>query len=323
VSEQMSRRGLLRRLAETGLAAAGVSGAAIWLHGRQPRGTAAPPAPVSSFRVDAAAGAPRMVIARGTRPGPLVDAALEEMGGIERFIAKGDTVLVKPNAAFDRPAWQGTTTNPDVLGAVVAACRRAGAAEVLVTDNPIHAPEGCFRKTGLGRATEDAGGKVLLPRPSDFGPVALPGTILDGWSVYLEPLLRANKVIGIAPVKDHNLALASLTLKNWYGLLGGPRNRLHQRMDETIADLAALVRPTFSVLDGTRILLRNGPTGGSPDDVVAGDVIALCTDGVALDAFGATLLSRTADDLDYLRLAEEKGRGTRDWRSLDPREISL
>ncbi|MHC4957279.1 MAG: DUF362 domain-containing protein [Planctomycetota bacterium] len=320
MSNELSRRAMLGKVAKTGLAVAAVGGGAWWLHGRTPRGAAAAPRPVPSFAVDR--DGPRMVIARGTDAGALVDAALEEFGGIAQFVGKGDVVLVKPNAAFDRPEWMGTTTNPAVLRAVVKACVRAGAAEVIVTDNPIHAPEGCFRKTGLGRATEEAGGKVLLPRAAAFAPVALEGSILDGWPVYLEPLLRADKVIGIAPVKDHNLALASLTLKNWFGMLGGPRNRLHQKMDETISDLAALVKPTLSILDGSRILMRNGPTGGSPDDVVDGDVLAFCTDGVALDAFGATLLDRAPGDLEYLRLAESHARGTRDWMSLHPREIT-
>jgi uncharacterized protein (DUF362 family) len=319
MSDELTRRSMLKRLAGTGLAAAGVGGAAIWLHGREPRGSVPPPAIVPSFAVEGTRG---MVIARGPDPAALVDAALEELGGVEQFIARGDRVLIKPNAAFDRPAWQGATTNPAVLGAVVRSCMRAGAAEVVVTDNPIHAPEGCFRKTGLGKAAEDAGGRVLLPDDRAFAPVSLPDTVLDGWSVYLKPLLDADKVIGIAPIKDHNLARASITMKNWYGLLGGPRNRLHQKMDDAIADLAALIRPTFSVVDGTRILIRNGPTGGSPEDVVRGDLIAIGTDGVALDAFGATLLSLETDQLDYLRLATEKGRGTSDWRSLDPKEIS-
>ncbi|MHC4576279.1 MAG: DUF362 domain-containing protein [Planctomycetota bacterium] len=199
--------------------------------------------------------------------------------------------------------------------------RGGGRDRALHTDNPIHAPEGCFRKTGLARAAEEAGGRVVLPGAGDFGPVALPGTVLDGWPTLLGPLRGATRVIGIAPVKDHNLARASLTLKNWYGFLGGSRNLLHQQMDETIAALAALVRPTFSILDGTRILLRNGPTGGSPDDVVAGDVLALSADGVALDAFGASLLSLETDDLPYLRLAGERGLGTPDYRSLDLREV--
>jgi len=268
-------------------------------------------------------GEASLVIARGSPPKELVRAALEEMGGIQRFVVPGDVVLIKPNVAFDRPAWQGSTTNPEVLHAVVTLCRDAGATEVLVTDNPIHVPEGCFRKTGLGAAAESAGGTVILPSPRHFAPVSLPGTILDGWTIFLEPLLRATKVIGIAPVKDHNLALASMTMKNWYGLLGGPRNRLHQKLDETVAALSVMIRPTLSVLDGTRILISNGPTGGSPADVIQGDLIAMGTDGVALDAFGATLLDRTHADLRYLQLAVEHGRGTVDWRSLDPREITV
>lgn len=321
MTDRPTRREMLRRMGAAGLAAAGVAGGAAWLAGRPGR-RAPRPVALPAYTAERAGDGPAMVVARGPDPARLVDAALEEMGGIERFVSRGDVVLVKPNAAFDRPAWQGATTNPAVLGAVVAACVRAGAAEVRVTDHPIHAPEGCFRRTGLGRATEDAGGRVLLPRERDFRPVALPGTVLDGWPTLLGPLDGATKVIGIAPVKDHNLAGASLTLKNWYGFLGGPRNRLHQRIDEAIAALATLVRPTLSVLDGSRILMRNGPTGGSPDDVVAGDTVALATDGVALDSFGAGLLGIDAAELKWLGLAAAHGIGTTDWRSLDVREIA-
>ena len=139
----------------------------------------------------------------------------------------------------------------------------------------------------------------------------------------MAPLLRATKVIGIAPVKDHNLALASMTMKNWYGLLGGPRNRLHQRMDQTIATLASLVRPTLSVLDGSRIMIRNGPTGGSTDDLIAGDTLA-----IAHRHRGARRVRRdparvsSVDDLPYLR--HGRGRAARartDYESLQPREI--
>ncbi len=323
MSERVDRREALKRLGAAGATAAALGAGAVWLHGRPPRGSAAAPLVLPSWAVEAEAGAPQMVIARGSPDASLVAAALEELGGMQRFVARGDAVMVKPNAAFDRPAWQGSTTNPAVLRAVVEACVEAGASEVIVADNPIHVPEGCFRKTGLGKAAEDGGGRVWLPDPADFGPVALPGTILDGWSTFLGPLGRADKVIGIAPIKDHNLSGASMTLKNWYGLLGGPRNLLHQKLDETIATLSALVRPTLSILDGTRILIRNGPTGGSPDDVIRGDVVAMGTDGVALDAFGATLLSLSAADLPYLGLAQARGSGTVDWTSLDPREITV
>ena len=168
-----------------------------------------------------------------------------------------------------------------------------------------------------------AGARLVLPRAGAFRPTTLDGgTLIRDWPLFHEPFRGVTKLIGVAPVKDHNLANASLTLKNWFGLLGGPRNRLHQKLDETIAELAGMVRPTLSVLDGTRILMRNGPTGGSPADVVDGQVLAVATDGVALDAFGATLLERDPQALRYLALAQARGRGTVDWRSLDPREIT-
>jgi uncharacterized protein (DUF362 family) len=317
----LSRREILRRAGAAGLAAAGVAGVAAWLHRRPGWPPPEERVALPSWRAQGADEGARLVVARGTAPGALVEAALEELGGVERFVARGDVVLVKPNAAFDRPAWQGATANPEVVGAIVRACVRAGAAEVIVTDNPIHAPEGCFRKTGIGAAAEAAGGRVHLPRPSDFRPVALPGTLLDGWPVLVGPLARATKVIGIAPIKDHNLAKASLTLKNWYGLLGGPRNRLHQKMDETISTLSALVRPTLSVLDGSRIMVSNGPTGGSPADLRNGEVLAVSTDPVAVDAWGGEQLGLQPADLPYLGLAALRGAGTTDWRALDPREI--
>ncbi len=307
MTDATTRRDALRRITAAGLAVGSVAGLAAWL--RHTPGWPPPDARVTLPSYEVERDGPTLVVARGPQPAPLVEAALEEMGGIAAFIERGDRVLIKPNAAFDRPAWQGTTTNPDVVHAVVRACIGAGAAEVVVTDNPIHAPEGCFRKTGIGHAVESAGGRVLLPQPSAFANVALEDRVLDGWPVYVRPLLAATKLIGIAPAKDHNLARASMTMKNWYGLLGGPRNRLHQRMDDTIATLVELFRPTLSILDGTRVLIRNGPTGGSPEDVIAGDLIAMSTDPVALDTFGATLLGLEAKDLPYLALAESRGAG--------------
>ena len=74
------------------------------------------------------------------------------------------------------------------------------------------------------------------------------------------------------------------------------------------------------LVHGFHARVRDG--GGSPSDVVAGDLVAMSTDGVALDAFGATLLSLEAQELAYLGLAEQRGCGTADWRSLDPKEIT-
>lgn len=256
-----------------------------------------------------------MAVAEGPDPALAVRAALQELGGIQLFIKAGDRVLIKPNCAFDRPAHFGATSSPAVVGEMVRQCMAAGA-QVRVVDNPINNPEGCFVKSGLMDAVQSAGGEVWLPSASMFSRVQIGTLRIPDWEALYRPLDWADKLIGIPTVKSHNLCGVSLTMKNWYGLLGGARNRLHQAIHEVITDLAQFIRPTLAVLDGSRLLVDNGPTGGSPSDVRPGDVIAVGTDQVALDSFGARLLGYTPKDIAYLEMAAKMGLGTMDESNL-------
>src|SRR5207244_10009329 len=120
-----------------------------------------------------------------------------------------------------------------------------------------------FVRSGVRLAALNAGATVHLPSPSDFRTLVTPGATLIGrWPFFWRPFIGVTKVIGVAPVKDHNLCRASMTTKNWYGLLGGRRNQFHQDIHGIIADLAPMMRPTFVVLDGPRTLQRTGTTVG-------------------------------------------------------------
>ncbi|MBI2835795.1 MAG: DUF362 domain-containing protein [Acidobacteria bacterium] len=319
-----NRRDAIAQIARTGVAVAASVAAGVWLRNRAPSG----PPPGRRLRryslsVDPTRPAMAIVHGNGARAEHLVEAAIGELGGMARFIQPGDIVLVKPNVGFDRSPLLGATTDPYVVSAIVRLSIGAGASRVLVADNPINSPEGAFEKTGIKRAAEIAGAVVMYPRASAFESVAIDGVVLRDWPVFYTPLAAATKVIGVAPTKDHNLCGASMTLKNWYGLLGGARNRLHQKIHEVIADLASMIRPTLAVLDATRVLMTNGPTGGSLSDVMAGNTIVAGIDPVAVDAYGYTLLGRGSTELPYLRLAEERGLGRRDWKSMSYRELTI
>jgi uncharacterized protein (DUF362 family) len=200
----------------------------------------------------------------------------------------------------------------------------AGAKEVRVADNPIESPESCFLRSGIRKAAVDAGARIYLPRRADFATLNVPGAKwIENWPFFWNPFRGADKVIGVAPVKDHNLCGASMTTKNWYGLLGGRRNQFHQDIHGIIADLARMMKPTFVVLDGSRVLFRSGPTGGSLADVYAGDTIAASTDSLAADAFGwDDLLRREGEDLPaYFDNAAAQGLGNPDWRSVHRKEV--
>ena len=136
------------------------------------------------------------------------------------------------------------------------------------------------------------------------------------------PLRQVDKVIGMAPVKDHHRSGASMTLKNWYGLLGGRRNIFHQQIYAIIAELAQMVRPTLVILDGTWSMVSNGPTGGSLADLKPTHTLIAGTDPVAVDTLGAALLGKTPADLPYLLMAQKAGVGTTDYRSLKPVEMN-
>ncbi len=282
--------------------------------------------PVGGYAVQPPSTAALLGIARGASIVPCVRAAIDAIGGIGHFIQRGDIVVIKPNVAFERAAPLGATTNPEVLAALIHLVREAGAREVRVVDNPIESPESCFMRSGIQRAATDAGARVYLPSDGDFEYLNVPGaTWIESWPFFWRPFQGATKVIGVAPVKDHNLCRASMTTKNWYGLLGGRRNQFHQDIHGIIADLALMMRPTFVVLDGSRVLFRSGPTGGSLSDVRPGNTIVASTDSLAADAFGwDDLLARKGEALpDYFRRATARGLGTPDWRSVSSKEMQV
>jgi uncharacterized protein (DUF362 family) len=109
-----------------------------------------------------------------------------------------------------------------------------------------------------------------------------------------------------------------MTMKNWYGLLGGRRNVFHQDINTIIAELAIMVKPTVVILDGTVVMVTNGPTGGSVSDLKRADTLIASTDCIAADSFGCTLLGLKPSDLSYLAKAQKAGAGTTDYQSLKP-----
>jgi uncharacterized protein (DUF362 family) len=282
--------------------------------------------PPSGFAVPASSVLPHLGVARGTLVPAMVRAAVDAIGGIGRFVQRGDVVVIKPNVAFERPAVLGATTHPEVLTALIHLVREAGAAEVRVADNPIESPQSCFVRTGIQKAAVAAGARVFLPSPGEFETLNVPGaTWIEHWPFFWRPFQGANKVIGVAPVKDHNLCRASMTTKNWYGLLGGRRNQFHQDIHGIIADLALMLRPTFVVLDGSRILFRSGPTGGSLADVKVGRTIVASTDSLAADAFGwEELLERKGEALPaYFAKSAARKTGDPAWRNRLHKEVQV
>ncbi len=316
----MHRRDFLIRTGQAVALAAVTGGAGILFHNREVGGYSPILAVKPQFQIEPDSSLPAVTMAKNLDPITALHQSLDAIGGIRRFVNAGERVTVKPNIGWDRLPEQAANTNPLLVGEMVRLCLEAGAAEVVVTDMSCNEPRRCFLRSGIREAAEKAGGKVILPVEDDFVQVNLDGQMLTTWPV-LKHFVQTDKLINMPIVKQHSLSQCTIAMKNLYGILGGPRHQLHQQIDQSIVDLARFCTPTLTVVDATRVLLRNGPTGGSLDDVAAENSVMCATDQVAADARGAEFLGLQAHRVGHIRLAEKSGLGTMDYRAAGYKEI--
>ena len=248
------------------------------------------------------------------RAAELTRRMIEGLGGMARFVSPGDIVYVKPNIGWARAPEYAATTNPDVVGELVRLSIEAGAKEVLVGDRTCEQPKKCYEDSRIGPAVAAAGGRMVFPRR--FERIRSELNASREWLIDAN-YLEADRVINVAVAKHHALTGASLTMKNLFGIVGGERSRLHQRVHESIAELAFLFRPTLNVVDGVRTLVSNGPQGGSLRYVESPLTVIGGIDPVAVDTFALRHLFggryATAAQLPgFVARAEEYGVGRRE-----------
>ena len=269
-----------------------------------------------------AAEPPRSALAKSGDPGPLTRAAIEALGGMSRFVACGATVVLKPNIGWDRTPEQAANTHPAVVATLVTLALEAGAAKVRVMDHTCNDARRCYRRSGIEQAAKEAGAETLHLRDGRGTEMQIRGELIGAWPVHRE-VIEADVLINVPIAKHHSLTRASLGMKNWLGAVAGRRNQLHQNVPLASVDLAAFFKPQLTVLDGTRVLLRNGPQGGNPADVAHPRVVMAGVDPVAIDAYGGTLLNLTPEDLPHLALALQRRLGSLTWDAPDLATVDL
>lgn len=273
------------------------------------------------FRIvpqEVCAEAPRpssLALARGEDYEPLVAAVLAPLGGMKAFVRPGDKVVVKPNIGWDRAPELAANTNPAVVASLVKLALAAGAAQVLVFDRSCDETRRCYANSGILPAVT-----ALADRRADcpfidnrkFVPVKIEmGKSLTQWPIYRDAL-EADCYINVPVAKHHGLAKLTLGLKNTMGVIGGNRGDLHHNIGQRLADLNTVVRSKLTVIDATRIMLRNGPTGGSPNDVKKLDTLIASADPVAADAYATTLFGMKPEEIGSTKAAYALGLGEMD-----------
>lgn len=266
---------------------------------------------------------PDMVAVRNAEPVALFDAGIAAMGGMGRFVSRGQTVVLKPNASFDTVPELASNTNPALVQRIVEHCREAGAGRVIVVDHGFGNEQRTYSINGIGEAARN-GGAIIAPAEAArfYQQMTAQGRTLKEVMVH-EAVLEADVLINIPVLKHHGGAGMSGAIKNLMGVVWDRwayhRSNLHQ----CIADFLTVRRPDLTVVDAYRIVTKNGPRGGSPGDVTMGRMQLLSTDIVAVDAASARLLGAAPERFAHVTMAHQMGFGQIDPTKLRTRRIDL
>jgi uncharacterized protein (DUF362 family) len=264
-----------------------------------------------------------LVAARGGTPDKLFDAAIAALGGMGTFVRPGQTVVVKPNIAWDVPPERAANTHPLLVQRVVEHCREAKAKAVYVFDYTCDDWRRSYQTSGIEAAVRAAGG-TMAPGNSEgyFHPIRVGGRALVEAKEH-ELMLEADVVINVPVLKSHGSTGVTVAMKNLMGAVWDRaywhRNDLHQ----CIADFAGYRRPTLNVVDAYNVMMRHGPRSGTERDVVRMESLLISPDPVTADAAAARLFGLDPDAVRYIQLAAAAGAGRKDLEGLAIHRISL
>ncbi|HNR88421.1 MAG TPA: DUF362 domain-containing protein [Spirochaetota bacterium] len=280
--------------------------------------------PTTTKRPSNAAGAANTVIV--VKGGDLSKATIErmvrtgmaELGGIQRFVKKGMNVVIKPNIGWASKPERAHNTNPHLVEAVAAMCVKAGA-RVTIMDRPVHAVDRCYRLSGIQDAAKRCGAKMVAMDKRKFKEVPVKGGLsLSTVEVY-EDILNADLVINIPIAKHHGSGTVTLAMKNLMGAIGGSRGKYHiGNLHENIVDFTKAIPTGLVIIDALRVLLDNGPSGGSAKDIAEPRTILFGTNPVTMDAYATRFLNRQPSSVEHIRLAGREGMGV-----IDPAKMRI
>lgn len=252
----------------------------------------------------------------------MVQRGIKALGGMEKLVSKGDRVVIKPNIAWDRRPEFAANTNPFVVAALVELCIIAGARKVKVFDHTCSTNPGpAYTNSGIQKSSRKAGANVSFVDNRLFRDIKIPGgKVLKSWQFYEELIYQdeVDVLINVPIAKQHSASRLSMALKNTLGMVGGNRGSLHEDIHPKIADLNKVVKVDLTVLDAYRVLKRHGPTGGRLEDVdnsyENARRLAICTDPVAADSYGAGLFGFKGNDIGFIKESHEAGLGEIDFK---------
>lgn len=270
-----------------------------------------------------------LVAVMGGEPAQMYQKAIEAMGGISKYVKKGDKVVIKPNIGWDKAPELAANTNPQLVSAIIKDCFAAGAKEVTVFDHTCDQWQACYKNSGIESAAKEAGAKVAFAHDQKyFKTVKLPKGVRLKEVMIHEAIVDCDAWINVPILKTHGGARMTISMKNFMGIVWDRRffhaNDLHQ----CIADCSTYEKmPILNIVDAYRVMTQNGPKGKGIEDVQLAKALFISPDIVAVDTaavkFFAQFKEMKLDEVTHIGLAEKLNIGTTDISKLKVERIRL
>lgn len=272
---------------------------------------------------------PDMVAVMGGEPEVMLDKALEALGGIGKYIKKGQKVVIKPNIGWDRAPEMAGNTNPKLVKALVQKCLAAGADKVTVFDHTCDNWQKCYATSGIEEAAKEAGA-IVMPANDEkyYKEVSVPnGKKLKSAKIH-EALVEADVWINVPVLKNHGGAKLTCAMKNYMGIVWDRRYFHQNDLQQCIADICTWEKkPVLNIVDAYRIMFQNGPQGKTLADVATLKSLIVSPNIVAVDTAALSLFNQVKKlDLaaaSHIGRGEENNLGTTDLKKLNIKRIKL
>jgi len=262
----------------------------------------------------AAEGKTDVWVLHGTDKKKLMDAAVKviaDHGGLGKDVKK---LTLKVNAAWYSTPDEGGNTHPELVDAFLKGCKDQGVKDVVLPEHPVQPANKTFPRSGL-LAVAKSNSAAMIDMRSDaklWKDVKLPAAKNLKAAQMPAHVLETGALINMPVAKHHGSAGVTIAMKNWLGSVKDRRFLHRNDLHQCIADLASFLKPTWTIVDATRIMLDRGPKGPTKN-MKKPDLLIVSKSQVSADAYAATLFPKaTADRAKYIQMAADMKLGETD-----------
>ena len=241
-----------------------------------------------------------------------IGSLLKPIGGIKKYVKKGERVLLKTNLLTATEPEKVVVTNPRVVGAVAKEVQKAGATPI-IGDSPIglfnkRKLKKVYKKSGLMDLSKELG--IELNYDTSCKKISVPNGEKLKKTRIGNYVLKSDKIISLPKLKTHYYMILTLATKIMFGAVPGLHKAKYHSLyprkkdfSDMLLDVLSVATPNLVIMDGITAMEGDGPIDGNPVDI---GLLFASNDSVALDLSVCKILDINPEIIPILKQAKTR-----------------